>query len=90
MHKIKIIYRKLGREKAHGMASSDGIVDLDERLKGKKHLEILIHEVLHLLYPRNSENTIVKNSVTLTRILWKEGYRRIDEKEDEPLQDGLI
>lgn len=90
MHKIKIIYRKLGRQKAHGMASIDGIVELDERLKGKKHLEILIHEVLHLLYPRNSENTIVKNSVTLTRILWEEGYRRIDQKEDEPLQDGLI
>jgi hypothetical protein len=90
MLKIKIIYRKLGREKAHGMASSDGIVELDERLKGKKHLEILIHEVLHLLYPRNSEETIVRNSVTLTRILWKEGYRRIDQKEDEPLQDGQI
>jgi hypothetical protein len=90
MLKIKIIYRKLGREKAHGMASSDGIVELDERLKGKKHLEILIHEVLHLLYPRNSEETIVRNSVTLTRILWKEGHRRIDQKEDEPLQDGQI
>lgn len=90
MLKIKIIYRKLGREKAHGMASSDGVVELDERLKGKKHLEILIHEILHLCYPRSSEDTIVKHSVTLTRILWKEGYRRIDQKEDEPLQDGQI
>jgi hypothetical protein len=90
MLKIKIIYRKLGREQAHGLASSDGVIEIDERLKGKKHLEILIHEVLQLLYPRNSEATIVKNSVLLTRLLWKEGYRRVDQKEDEPLQDGLL
>ena len=40
MLKIKIIYRKLGREQAHGLASSDGVIEIDERLKGKKHLEI--------------------------------------------------
>jgi hypothetical protein len=90
MLKIKIIYRKLGREQAHGLANSDGVIEIDERLKGKKHLEILIHEVLHCIYPRSSEATIVKNSVMLTRLLWKEGYRRVDQKEDEPLQDGLI
>jgi hypothetical protein len=90
MLKIKIIYRKLGREKAHGLASKDGVIEIDERLKGKKHLEILIHELLHCQNPRSSEATIVKNSVMLTRILWKEGYRRVDQKEDEPLQDGLI
>ena len=90
MLKIKIIYRKLGREKAHGLASKDGVIEIDERLKGKKHLEILIHELLHCQNPRSSGATIVKNSVMLTRILWKEGYRRVDQKEDEPLQDGLI
>jgi hypothetical protein len=90
MLKIKIIYRKLGREQAHGLASSDGVIEIDERLKGKKLLEILIHEVMHCQNPRSSEATIVKNSVMLTRILWKEGYRRVDQKEDEPLQDGLI
>jgi len=34
--KIKIIHRKLGREQAHGIAESDGVVYIDSRLKGKK------------------------------------------------------
>ena len=88
--RIKIIYKKLGREQAHGIAESDGNIYLDPRLKGKKHLEILLHEVLHLLYPNDSELAIIKKSITLTKVLWKEGYRRVDDTNDEPLQDGTI
>jgi len=86
--RIKIIYKKLGREQAHGIAESDGNVYLDPRLKGKKHLEILLHEVLHLLNPNDSELSIIKKSITLTKVLWKEGYRRVDDTNDTPLQDG--
>ena len=86
--RIKIIYKKLGREQAHGIAESDGNIYLDPRLKGKKHCEILIHEVLHLLNPTDDEKAIIRKSVTLTNILWKEGYRRVDDTNDEPLQDG--
>jgi hypothetical protein len=86
--KIKIIYKKLGREQAHGIAESDGNVYIDTRLKGKKHLEILLHEVLHLLNPIDDEKAIIRKSVTLTNILWKEGYRKIDDSNDMPLQDG--
>ena len=88
--KIKIIYKKLGREQAHGIAESDGIIYLDPRLKGKKHLEILIHEALHILNPTDSELAIIKKSITLTKVLWKEGYRRVDDTNDEPLQDCTI
>jgi hypothetical protein len=88
MPRIKIVYRKLGKEQAYGIASSDGVIEIDERLRSKKHLEVLIHEILHILNPKDSENTIIKKSVTLTKILWKEGYRRIDQSDHEPLQDG--
>jgi hypothetical protein len=89
MAKIKIIYRKLGKEQAYGIASSDGIIEIDSRLKSKKHLEVLIHELLHLLNPKDTEEMVIKKSVTLTKILWQEGYRRIDQSTDhEPLQDG--
>ena len=88
--RIKIIYKKLGREQAHGIAESDGIIYLDPRLKGKKHLEIMIHEILHILNPNDSELAIIKKSITLTKVLWKEGYRRVDDTNDEPLQDGTI
>ena len=86
--KIKIIYRKLGKEQAYGIASSDGIIEIDSRLKSKKHLEVLIHEVMHILQPEDSEEEIIEKSITLTKILWKENYRRIDQSDHEPLQDG--
>jgi len=86
--KIKIIYKKLGREQAHGIAESDGVVYIDSRLKGKKLLEILLHELMHLQNPLDDEETIINKSVTLCKILWKEGYRRVDNSNDVPLQDG--
>ena len=88
--RIKIIYRKLGKEQAYGISSSDGVIEIDERLKGKKHCEILIHEILHLLNPKDDEKTIIRKSVTLTKVLWSEGYRKIDDTIDLPLQDGSI
>jgi hypothetical protein len=88
--RIKIIYRKLGKEQAYGISSSDGVIEIDQRLKGKKHMEILIHEILHLLNPKDDEKTIIRKSVTLTKILWAENYRRMDNTNDEPLQDGSI
>ena len=44
--RIRIKYRKLGKEKVWGLAHSDGVIEIEERLKGKKHLEIIVHEVL--------------------------------------------
>lgn len=86
--RIKIIYKKLGREQAHGIAESDGNIYIDPRLKGKKHLEIMLHEMLHIVNPADTEICIIRKSVTLCNILWKEGYRRVDDTNDTPLQDG--
>ena len=62
MARIKIIYRKLGKEQAYGIASSDGIIEIDSRLKSRKHLEVLLHELLHILQPKDSEEMIIKKS----------------------------
>ena len=86
--KIKIIYKKLGREQAHGIAESDGVIYIDPRLKGRKLLEIYIHETMHILNPEDSEEQIVDKSVTLTKMLWKLGYRQVDNSKHLPLQDG--
>jgi hypothetical protein len=88
--RIKVKYRKLGKEKVWGFAHSDELIELDNRLKGKKHLEILIHECLHILYPEAEEEEIVKKSVLLCNTLWYEKYRRVDDKEGIPLQDGSL
>ena len=86
--KIKVIHKKLGREQAHGIAESDGIVYIDSRLKGKKHLEILLHEVGHLQNPDDTEEEVIEKSVTLCKVLWQQGYRMVDNSNDTPLQDG--
>ena len=88
--KIRIKYRKLGKEKVWGVAHSDGLIEIEERLKGKKHLEIIIHEILHLLWFEASEEEIERKSIILTKALWKENYRRVEPHEDQPLQDGSI
>jgi hypothetical protein len=88
--KIKIIYRKLGKEQAYGISSSDGVIEIDERLRGKKAMEILIHELLQLTNPKEVEKTIIRKRVSLTNVLWNEGYRKIDDTIDLPLQDGSI
>lgn len=86
--RIKVIYKKLGREQAHGIAESDGIIYIDPRLRGRKEMEILIHETYHLLEPEASEEEVIEKSVILTKLLWKMGYRKVDNSKHLPLQDG--
>ena len=98
--KIKVLYKKLGRERVHGNVYlnlhlknfedrlEEDYIEIDEMLRGKKHLEILSHEILHFLYPEASEDEIIRKSIVLTNTLWSEGYRRVDNTNKEPLQDG--
>ena len=88
-HRIKIAYKKLGREKIWGHADEYPLI-VDERVKGKKKLEIILHESLHRLYPNASEEEVEKNSIILTHTLWHEGFREVDNSNDEPLQDGSL
>ena len=83
---IEVKYKKLGRQKAYGIA--DEHIILDTRLKGKKHLEILIHEALHIIFPELSEEEVVEKSILLTNLLWSESYRKTDLDNSQPLQDG--
>jgi len=76
---MKVVHRKLGKEKADGLAHIDSnTIEIDTRLKGRYRLEITIHEALHILYPTESETAIIRQSKRLTAVLWKEGYRKID------------
>ena len=87
--RIKYLHKKLGKEKVWGQAHYDDfLIEIDERAKGKKHLEIVIHESSHLILPTLSEEEIIDKSITLTNLLWQMGYRRIDNQNNTPLQDG--
>lgn len=76
---MEIIYKKLGREKVYGLAD-DGAntIEIDSRLKGRHHLEILIHESLHILFPDKSETAVTRSARRLANILWRQHYRRVD------------
>ena len=86
---IKVLTKKLGKSKVWGQADyGDYTIEIDPRLKGKKHLEILIHEALHLLNPTFEEDEVVDQSIALTNLLWKQMYRRVELDNKIPLQDG--
>jgi hypothetical protein len=77
-HKIKVIDKKLGRQKAVGQAYSDArVIEIDPRQRSKNYLDTLIHEMLHVYNPDWSENKVTTTANEMTDIIWKKNYRRI-------------
>lgn len=86
-----VVYKKLARRNAFGLVEDESdVVNIDPRVKGRKHLEILIHETFHIFYPHWSEDKIVRDAAELTRLLWEQGYRRVDNDATQALQDGEV
>lgn len=78
---MKVNHRKLGREKALGLAHlDDNLIEIDSRLIGRKRLEIYVHEALHLLNPTHSETKVLKDAAKIATVLWKQGYRMVEKE----------
>jgi len=78
LNKIKVIDKKLGRQKAVGQAYTDAkIIEIDPRQTSKNYLDTLIHELLHVYNPEWSETKVSKTANEITDIIWKKNYRRI-------------
>ena len=76
---IKISYRKLGREQAHGLAyKEDREIIIDNRLKGQDLLETIIHEIQHVQFPKWGEHMVIGRSKELAELLWQQGFRKVD------------
>lgn len=76
MRKIKVVKKVLKQYLGYAYTDIDKI-EIDPRQKSRRYLNTLIHEILHVLYPNDSETKISKNADTLTHYIWKEHYRRI-------------
>lgn len=77
--KIKVNHRKLGQERAWGLAhDAFNQIELDIRLKGRRHLLYLLHEALHIIHPDWSETKVIKISRILCKLLWEQKYRKVD------------
>jgi len=87
--RLKFKRVKLGRQGLHGLADEYPLL-IDSRLTGKKELEIILHEAWHYLFPEMTEEQVVRMSVVMTNTLWAENYRKVDNSNDIPLQDGSI
>lgn len=79
---IKVVERKLGREKAWGLAyCGSNTIEIDSRLRKtpKRRLAVLCHEISHIIWPSASEEEIERAGEMLGRTLWREKYRRVEE-----------
>ena len=77
----KVEHRKLGREKALGLAWDDkNKIELDVRLSGYRYLLTALHEHFHLKHPDWSETRVNRESSKTARFLWKLGFRWVELK----------
>ena len=76
---ITVLRRKLGRHRALGLAHGNGRIEIDDRLRGKPHLRILIHEFLHEWEWALPEEVVDKLSTDMAEFLHKHKARMIEE-----------
>ena len=75
---VKVVWRKLGRERAWGQATiGEDLIEVDPRLGAKRQLEVLCHEQIHLTFPFLSEKQVDRAGKDLARMLWAQDYRRV-------------
>ena len=75
---VKVVWRKLGREKAWGQATiGEDLIEIDPRLGAKRQLEVLCHEQVHLIWPEATEPQVDRAGKALAKMLWAQNYRRV-------------
>jgi hypothetical protein len=78
---IPIVYKKLGRSKAWGLAYKDeSRIEVDSTLRGKRRLLICIHELAHIAFPNASEKAITRAEKIIGYNLWIQNYRQVDNE----------
>lgn len=80
LKKVKVRYKKLGRERAWGQYYYDrgkDNIDLDPRMNEKKFLIVAAHEISHAVFPDMVESDIERLSNGIGKFLWSLGFRRV-------------
>jgi len=74
----KIRIRERSLRDYYGYAYPDkNLVELRKGMRPRTYLNTLIHEILHILYPDQSETKTLEFANTLTKYIWEKGYRRL-------------
>lgn len=75
---VKVVWRKLGKERAWGQATiGENLIEIDPRLGAKRQLEVLCHEQVHLTFPAMSEQEVDRAGKDLAALLWAQSYRKV-------------
>ena len=62
-----------------GLAHKDArLIELDPTQRGFDLLDSCIHEILHIQFPDLSEEAVLANATEMADLLWKVGYRLVD------------
>lgn len=86
--KIAVKFRKLGREKAFGLAHGhlhggkwlpSGLVEIDPRQTSRELMDTATHESLHLMNPSMSEKEVKRQAKLIAKILWDMNFRRVEK-----------
>jgi hypothetical protein len=76
--RVKIVERKLGRERCVGQAVHGiNLVEIDPRQSEYERLDTLVHELFHISFPHATEEEVIVISRWFSRILWRQHYRRL-------------
>lgn len=82
---LKIKHKKLGKQGAWGIYHPDThTIILDPRLKGKKFINIFIHELIHAANHDFSETKVIEQAKFYTDAFWKIGLRMPDNATRQP------
>lgn len=78
--KIKIVERKLGREKALGQYwQGEGLIEIDPRQAPKEILSVIVHELLHVAMENATEDEVLRIEKIMAEALWNAGYRKVEQ-----------
>ncbi len=73
--KTKVVYKDL--KKYWGWADVDkNVIELSKNMTGRRHLDIILHESIHLMLPSLDEDFVKEKAKWLRDILWEDGYRK--------------
>ena len=76
--KIKIIDKKLGRERAAWQAfMGENLIEIDPRQDNKNYLLTLVHELTHVCFPDLSEEEVIRCEKIIGNALWEQNYRKV-------------
>jgi hypothetical protein len=53
---------------------------LHDGMRGKHRLTVLIHELLHAIFPQASEEVIEQAGKDVAKVLWSHGYREVPDE----------